>query len=154
MTTTFDTLKFARRLRDNAGFTAEHAEATAEALADVMAGDLATKADLNEVRQSLKADIREASQELRTELRETAQELRTELRKTAQELRTELRETAQALQAEIRETAQAAKSDLKDAVQALTLRIEHNAAEMLVMKWMLGFVLAFLVAISLKLFLH
>jgi len=43
----FDTLKLARRLRETAGFTPEHAEAAAEALADAVGGaDLATKADL------------------------------------------------------------------------------------------------------------
>jgi hypothetical protein len=42
----FDTLKLARRLRDEAGFTPEHAEA-AEALAEAIGGaELVTKTDL------------------------------------------------------------------------------------------------------------
>jgi hypothetical protein len=42
----FDTLKLARRLREQAGFTAEHAKAAAEALAEAIGGaDLATKSD-------------------------------------------------------------------------------------------------------------
>jgi hypothetical protein len=43
----FDTLKLARHLRDKAGFTPEHAEAAAEALAEAIGGaELVTKADL------------------------------------------------------------------------------------------------------------
>jgi len=43
----FDTLKLARRLRDKAGFTPEHAEEAAEALAEAIGGgELVTKADM------------------------------------------------------------------------------------------------------------
>jgi hypothetical protein len=50
----FDTLKLARRLREQAGFTPEHAEAAAEALAEAIGGaELATKADLRELEQRL-----------------------------------------------------------------------------------------------------
>ena len=43
----FDTLKLARRLRDSAGFTPEHAEAAAEALVEAIGGaELVTKSDL------------------------------------------------------------------------------------------------------------
>jgi len=50
----FDTLKLARRLRDSAGFTPEHAEAAAEALAEAIGGaELATKVDLRDLEQRL-----------------------------------------------------------------------------------------------------
>lgn len=43
----FDTLKLARQLRDKAGFTPEHAEAAAEAIADAVgATELVTKTDM------------------------------------------------------------------------------------------------------------
>ncbi len=43
----FDTLKLAQRLREKAGFTPEHAEAAAEALAEAVgAAELVTKTDL------------------------------------------------------------------------------------------------------------
>ena len=43
----FDTLRLAQRLREKAGFTAEHAEAAAEAFAEVIgATEFITKADL------------------------------------------------------------------------------------------------------------
>jgi len=44
----FDTLKLARQLRDKAGFTPEHAEAAAEALAEAVGGaELVTKNDMS-----------------------------------------------------------------------------------------------------------
>jgi len=50
----FDTLKLARQLRDKAGFTPEHAEAAAEALAEAVGGaEIATKADLRDLEQRL-----------------------------------------------------------------------------------------------------
>lgn len=43
----FDTLKLTRRLREKAGFTPEHAEEAAEALAEAIAGaELVTKTDM------------------------------------------------------------------------------------------------------------
>ena len=49
----FDTLNLARRLRDRAGFAPEHAEEAAQAIAETMADELASRSDLAE----LKADL-------------------------------------------------------------------------------------------------
>ena len=47
MAAPFDTLKLARQLREKAGFTPEHAEAAAEALAEAVGGaELVTKTDM------------------------------------------------------------------------------------------------------------
>jgi hypothetical protein len=59
-TITFDTLKFARRLKE-AGVSEKHAEAEADALAEVFelqSKDLATKGDLQQVKIELQADMR------------------------------------------------------------------------------------------------
>jgi DNA-binding transcriptional MerR regulator len=62
-----DTLKVAKRLRE-AGFTEPQAEAVTAAVQEATEGaELATKADLGELRAELKAEIREA--ELRLEAR-------------------------------------------------------------------------------------
>jgi len=60
-----DTLKLARALRDKGGFSADAAEATAEALNSALGADVATKADiaavkaeLDAVKAELKSDIR------------------------------------------------------------------------------------------------
>lgn len=59
----FDTLRIARRLQ-GAGFTPEQAAGFAEAFADSMVTDLATKADLAELR----AEFRLECERLRTDI--------------------------------------------------------------------------------------
>ena len=71
MSAPFDTLKLARALRDKAGFSQEHAEATADALADVVGGQVATKQDM--------ADLRAEIAALRTEMHAEITNLRAEI---------------------------------------------------------------------------
>jgi hypothetical protein len=64
---TFDTLKLAQRLRDEAKYTPEQAESTASVLSDTLAEwrelqELATKSDIN----ILRADIEKQTNELKT----------------------------------------------------------------------------------------
>jgi len=72
----FDTLKLARRL-ESAGFTREQADGAAEALADSLSTELATKSDLAELRATLEGDLAKLGADLRTEIsslgRSTAQ---------------------------------------------------------------------------------
>jgi hypothetical protein len=58
MSAVFDTLKYAKRLREG-GFTEEQAEALATAQVDVLQATLATKADLAELKMATKLDIAE-----------------------------------------------------------------------------------------------
>ncbi|WP_267358035.1 MULTISPECIES: hypothetical protein [unclassified Methylobacterium] len=58
----FDTLKFARALRDKAKLSPEQAEGLADALVDVFDGNLATKADIHDVQ----ADIQRVRSEVET----------------------------------------------------------------------------------------
>ncbi len=51
----FDTLKLARALRDRAGFSQEHAEAAADALAEVLGEQVATKQDIKDLRTEIGA---------------------------------------------------------------------------------------------------
>ncbi len=60
---TFDTLKLARRL-ESAGFTREQADGAAEALADSLSNEIATKGDISELR----AEIRTLESKLSTEI--------------------------------------------------------------------------------------
>lgn len=63
---TFDTLKFAKRLKD-AGFTENQAEAQAQAFAEAVRESghaLATKADIAELRAATKLDIAELKTEI------------------------------------------------------------------------------------------
>jgi hypothetical protein len=78
----FDTLRLSRTLRDKGHFSAEQAEALAEALGEASQGDLATKADLAEVRTEIAG--------LKTELKTEIAGLETELKSEIAEVRTEI----------------------------------------------------------------
>ena len=69
--TVFDTLKFAGTLRDKAKFSPEQAEGIADAMAEALQGDFATRSDIQAVRTdikalrlSTKADLAEAKADL------------------------------------------------------------------------------------------
>jgi uncharacterized protein involved in exopolysaccharide biosynthesis len=110
MAVLFDTLKLSRRL-EQAGFTRDQAIGAAEALSDAITGDLATKADIAEVRgeiaalraemgalgtqlhseiATLRADLTGLGSELRGEMATLAAELRTEIASVRTEFRTEI----------------------------------------------------------------
>lgn len=67
----FDTLRFVRTLRDKAKMSSEQAEGLADAIAEAIQSDLATKADVAAVRTDIealrlatKADIAEAKADI------------------------------------------------------------------------------------------
>src|SRR6266700_1413969 len=67
----FDTLKLARALRDKAGFTQEHAEAAADAFAEVIAEQVATKQDIRDLGveiDSLRTEMRNEFAAVRAEM--------------------------------------------------------------------------------------
>jgi hypothetical protein len=64
MSVAFDTLKFARALRDKANMSAEQAEGVAEAFSGATSEQLATKADLDRSVADLRAEIAGVRSEL------------------------------------------------------------------------------------------
>jgi hypothetical protein len=110
MSIPFDTLKLARQLRESAGFTPEHAEATAEALAEAVSDGVAedVRATRNDVHtQGIKLDAVEKS-----------------------------------------------VNTLEKKFDLLNLKVDSLSTDSAVLKWMMGFVLAILVAIFVKLYVH
>ncbi len=73
--TVFDTLKFARTLRDKAKFSPEQAEGVADAMAEALQGDFVTKGDLQSVRSDLRAELREVELRLETKIEATKNDL-------------------------------------------------------------------------------
>jgi len=73
----FDTLKLARKL-EASGFTRDQATGAAEAFADAMVQELATKADLEKTEHRLEAKITEAKAELKAEIGDSRSELKAE----------------------------------------------------------------------------
>jgi len=88
MVYTFDSLGYAKRLREN-GVAQNQAEAHAEAARDFIMAELATKADVLAVR----ADVLAVREELQT----VKQELQKDLQNVKQELQAELRTSIETL---------------------------------------------------------
>ena len=64
MTVAFDTLRAARRLRDEGGFDEKQAAILVDTFADGMGETLATKADLEKTEASLRGEMRELEQRM------------------------------------------------------------------------------------------
>ncbi len=111
MSIAFDTLKYARRLRD-AGFPADQAEAMAEAqneaLRDTLDGQVATKADILKLDNKLSSEIQAVDSNLRAEIQAVDSNLRAEI---------------QAVEAR------------------LDIKFERTNADSRLLKWMLGVVM-------------
>jgi coiled-coil family 90 protein len=135
-TATFDTLKFANRLKQ-AGVPAPQAEAEAEALAEALQvnlRDLATKSDLSAVRDELKRDLAAVRDELKRDLAAVHDELKRDLAAVRDEL----------------------KSDARDSETRARGRIDTLESKMdgkfLLLQWMLGLLLGGILALVLKAF--
>jgi archaellum component FlaC len=100
-TIAFDTLKFARALKEKAHLTAEQAEGFAEAITDAPHDDLATKSDL----LGLKTDVQALKAELKTDIASVRSELGAEIASVRSELSSDI--------ASVRSEIEIAKRDLK-----------------------------------------
>ncbi len=80
---TFDTLKLARRL-ESAGFTREQADGAAEALADSLSNEIATKGDISELRAELRSSVGSLESRLSTEIAKLSTDIASVRSSTAQ----------------------------------------------------------------------
>ena len=128
-----DTLGLARRLRDRAGFSPEHAEEAAQAIADAFSGPVATRGDLIELRSGVRADLQELRTEVREEMSSLASELRGEMSNLAGELRgevsslaSELRGEMSSLAGELRGQMSGLRDDLVELRTSMDRRFEEQ----------------------------
>ena len=91
MSVAFDTLRAARKLRDEGGFDERQAAILVDTFAEGMTETLATKADLESTEASLRAEIEKSEAALRADI----ETLRGDLEKTETSLRGEMRELEQ-----------------------------------------------------------
>ena len=89
----FDTLKFARSLREKAKLSPEQAEGLADAFTELFQGDIATKADIGSVkvdiealRLSTRADIEALKLSTQSNLRESESRLEAKIEATKTEI--------------------------------------------------------------------
>ena len=71
----FDTLRFVRSLRDKATMSSEQAEVLADAVAEAIQSNLATKSDIEALRLANKADIEALRLTNKAEIAETKVEI-------------------------------------------------------------------------------
>lgn len=117
----FDTLAFVQRLTA-AGFAREQAEAIVEGLAEADTSQVASKADITELRHDLgetKAELKADITELRHDLDETKAELKADLAALKAELKADLG----VLKAE-------AKADLQTEIGRLELKLGEFKTEL------------------------
>ena len=81
MAVTFDTLKAATRLREQADFSEKQATALVETFADGIVDNLATREDLKNTEQALRSDLEKSEQALRADLDRNTASLRNEMHK-------------------------------------------------------------------------
>jgi len=74
----FDTLKFAKRLKE-AGFTEQQAEALADAEADLIEQNFATKRDIADIKRDI-ADVKRDIVDVKREIKELEVTLRNEIK--------------------------------------------------------------------------
>ena len=91
MSVAFDTLRAARKLRDEGGFDERQAAILVDTFAEGMTETLATKADLESTEGSLRAEIEKSEAALRNDLEKSEAALRGEFKT----LRGEMRELEQ-----------------------------------------------------------
>lgn len=94
--TAFDTLKLSRRL-EAAGMSVPQATSVAEALAETMVVEHASRSDV----QKLEAEFRLARQETRNEIDKLRQEVHAEIGKLRQEMYAEIGKLRQEMQTEL-----------------------------------------------------
>ena len=98
---TFDTLRAARRLRDEGGFDEKQAGILVDTFAEGMDETLATKADLEKTELVLRGEIKETEATLRGEIGT----LRGDLEKTEATLRGEIEKTKEQMQKQMEKLA-------------------------------------------------
>jgi len=126
----FDTLKFAKRLKE-AGFTEQQAEALADAEAEFIGQNLATKRDIADV----KRDIKELEVTLRKEIKQLEGTLHSEIKQLEGTLHSEIKQLDVTLRGEIKQLdvkIEQIRSDLSRDLKDLEYRMTIKLGTMMV----------------------
>jgi chromosome segregation ATPase len=133
----FDTLKFAKRLKE-AGFTEQQAEALADAEAEFIEQNLATKRDIADIKRDIadvKRDIKELEVTLRNEIKQLGVTLRGEIKQLDVTLRGEIKQLDVTLRGEIKQLdvkIEQIRSDLARDLKDLEYRMTIKLGTMMV----------------------
>ena len=142
-----DTLQMRRRMRE-AGFPEEQADVVTEGIANIVAGELATKEDLRELRTEMLdkfAEVRGEIAELRGEVKGEIAELKGEIAEVRAELKGEIAELKGEI-AEVRGELKGEIAELKNTVADLKVSIADFKTSMA--KWVVGLVMAMMLGFA------
>ena len=137
MTAMFDTLKFARALRDGGSFTHEQAEHLSDALSEAISGEVAAQADLEVTESKLGRKIDDLRAELvaaTARLDRKIDDVRAELKQDIADLRAELKQDITDLRAELKQDI----TDLRTEIMGMEAKFEAAKADTI--KWVVGIV--------------
>ncbi|MGU3543606.1 DUF1640 domain-containing protein [Methylobacterium sp. A52T] len=142
----FDTLKFARALREKAKLSPEQAEGLADALVDVFDGNLATKADIHELRadiqmvrgdiEALKIQSRADIEALRLATQGDIESLRVTTEADSDNLRLSTTASLERLRMEIKAGLDGLRLETKAGIEAVKGAIASAKVE--TVRWLVG----------------
>ncbi len=114
----FDTLKFAKRLKEG-GFTDQQAETLAQAEAEFIEQNLSTKRDLKDLEVALKRDLKELEVALKRDLKE----LEVVLKRDIEELRGGVKRDIDELRGGVKRDIDELRADLKRDMKEMEYRM-------------------------------
>jgi hypothetical protein len=142
----FDTLKFARALREKAKLSPEQAEGLADALVDVFDGNLATKADIRDVQaelqivrgdiEALKIQTRGDIEALRLTTQADIEGLRISTKADSDSLRQSTKSDIEALRISTKADIDSLRLETKADIEAVKGAIASAKAE--TVRWLVG----------------
>ena len=130
MTAMFDTLKFARALRDGGQFTPEQSERLSDALSDAIAGEVVSRADLGATESKLGRKI----DYLQSKLNRRIDDLRGELAAVEAKLDRKIDD----LRDDLDRNAKDLRADLRNEIIGMGAKFEAAKADTL--KWIVGII--------------
>lgn len=126
----FDTLKFARALRDGGQFTPEQAERLSDALSDAISGEVAARADLETAESNLGRKI--------DDLKERIDDLEARLDRRIDDLEAKLDRRIDDLEGRIDSGLKEIRADLKAEIKGVEAKFEAAKADTI--KWVVGII--------------
>jgi len=135
----FDTLRFVRTLREKAKMSPEQAEGLADAVAEAIQNDLATKADIAMVRtdiEALRLSTKTDLDALRLSTKTDLEALRLSTKTDLEALQLSTKGDLEALRLSTKGDIAETKADLREVELRLEARIEATKTE--IIKWMIG----------------
>ena len=131
----FDTHRFIKRLTD-CGFTEQQAETLADEHVALLNGNLATKSDIEALRQATKSDIEALRQATKSDIEALRQATKSDIEALRQATKSDIEALRQATKSDI----EALRQETIASIAKVEMRIEASKSDL--MKWLIGALIA------------